>query len=226
MNKFNIALGKLYTIFEDYKEIIAVYLYGSVARGDFSLRHSDLDLFIILNQKKSLKKSAEIISNIITNIGFQHGVRVQIEFQGLNVNDVDKSLLRKVMIEGRLIYSSGFVTFDKYKIGLKAFSIYKYFNPNKNQRARFSQILHGYKSFYYKTIDNIKSIKSMGNPKTQQKLKKERITKEYKGIIDNKDIIEIGKGAIMVSNEKEKYIKKLFDDFEIEYKFEKMIYSE
>lgn len=132
------------------------------------------------------------------------------------------------MDEGKLIYSKGFVTFDKYKIGLKAYMLYKYFNPNKNNRARFSQILHGFKSSYYKHFNtiNYKSLINISSGKTKQKPRKIKVTKEYKGIIDNKDIIEIGKGAIMVSNEKEKYIKRLFDDFGIEYEFEKMVYSE
>ncbi|MBI4453648.1 nucleotidyltransferase domain-containing protein [Candidatus Woesearchaeota archaeon] len=226
MNKFNIALGKLYTIFEDYKEIIAVYLYGSVARGDFSLRHSDLDLFVILNQKKPLKKSVEQINHLITNIAFQNGVNAHVEFQGTIIEDKDESLLKKIMEEGQLVYSRGFITFEKYKIGLKAFLFYKYTILKKKYRSRFSQILHGYSSSYYKSIHD-KNKKEKGLEKNKNNMPKlEKVTKNYNGIINNKDIIEVGKGALMVSKEKEKYIKKLFEDYGAKYELVKMVYSE
>jgi predicted nucleotidyltransferase len=204
----------LYDTFEAEKDIIAVYLFGSVARGDFSIRHSDLDLFVILDQRKPLSKTVKQMENTIKGIAFQEGVRAHLEFQGLEVNDEDRSLLRKVMEEGRLIFSRGFVAFDKYKIGLKPFLLYHFSVINKENRARFSQILHGYTSFYYKDTT------------TGKKLSKEKILKEYKGIIDGRDIIEAGKGALLVAKEKEKYITKLFVDFSVEYKQIRMIYLE
>ncbi|MFH1439574.1 MAG: nucleotidyltransferase domain-containing protein [Candidatus Woesearchaeota archaeon] len=205
-NKFDTAMNNIYLSYEQFKEIVAVYLYGSVARGDFSLRHSDLDLFIILNQQKPHKKTTEQINSLITAIGFENGVNVQIEFQGLKVNEEDKSLIRKVMEEGRLVFSSGFIVFDKYQIGLKPYLFYKYKIPNMKYRARFSQILHGYKSSYYK--------------------KEEKITKQYKGIIDNIGLIEVGKGAILVSKDKEIYLLKLFKEFDIDFSMVRMVYLE
>ena len=47
------AIEELKLLFPKIKEILIVILYGSVARGDFSRRHSDLDLLIVLNQKKT-----------------------------------------------------------------------------------------------------------------------------------------------------------------------------
>ena len=43
-------------VFPKIKEILVVFVYGSVARGDHSQRHSDLDLFVILKRKKVTEK--------------------------------------------------------------------------------------------------------------------------------------------------------------------------
>ena len=51
MNKFEETISALKGEFTKEKNILVVYLYGSVARGDFSERHSDMDLFIIINRR-------------------------------------------------------------------------------------------------------------------------------------------------------------------------------
>src|SRR3989338_6782397 len=95
-NKFELTLSILQNLFLQYKKIEVVYLYGSVARGDYSLRHSDLDLLLILSCNAN-KKLEEKIKNALITLGLKNGVKVQIEFVGKNVIEEDHSLLRKVI---------------------------------------------------------------------------------------------------------------------------------
>ncbi len=69
----------------------------------------------------------------------------------------------------------------------------------------FSKLLPGRKSWYWKG--------------------KEKVVKEYVGIIDEKEIIELGKGVIMVLKSREKDLKHIFEQFKVEYKLKKIVYA-
>lgn len=174
---FESALNELSLVFPKLKEILIVILYGSVARGDFSRRHSDLDLLIVLKTKKTNEAIVNKIRSLIRQVCVKYGVRAHPEFQGYIIRDEDKSLLRKMIEEGKVIYSSGNWFFDNQLIGLKQYLMYTFSTKSSKRKTLFSKILHGKKSWYYKG--------------------KEKIVKKYPGIIDDRSIILIGRGGVV-----------------------------
>jgi predicted nucleotidyltransferase len=203
MNKFEKTLGELEEKFIEIKEISIVILYGSIARGDYSLRHSDMDLFIILN--KINEKIISRINDKLLPIGSRNGVKVHIEYQGMKIKEKDHTLIEKMIEEGNVIYSNAFMVFPTDKIGLKQYIVYEFSSDKPAIKTRISQILHGRKSWYFKD--------------------KKKIVKTYKGIADNKEIILVGKGAVMVSKDKQKDIISMFERLGVEYKIKKIVYG-
>lgn len=204
-DKFEAAIEKLMGEFSRHREILTVYAYGSVARGDYSLRHSDLDLFIIINKKEIPEKLKEKITERIISISNEFGVKAHPEFQETEIRPEDQSLLRKIIEEGRCIYSSGVFAFTGGQLGLKQYIIYEYSLKDSPQKSYFSKALHGRKSWYYQD--------------------EKKITKEYKGIIDSTDIITLGKGALLVAKEKQKDIELMFNNFKANYRIIRLVYG-
>ena len=202
---FESAIDEIKTAFSYFKEVLIVILYGSVARGDFSRRHSDLDLFVIINNKKVDAKLKKKIDEKIASICFKHSVRAHLEFQGSMIKEDDRTLIRKLVEEGRIIFSSGIFMIDNELMGLKQYLLYAFSTKNSKKRTLFSKTLHGKKSWYYK--------------------EGEKILKEYPGIIDNKSIFFAGRGGLLVSKEKQKNIEGTFNHFNVDYKIIKIVYA-
>jgi len=205
MNKYEETLQELQKEFIREKDIIVVYLFGSVARGDFSERHSDMDLFIVINKKNLSEKLKEKINSRILPLGTAHGVRIHPEYQGIKIKAEDQSLVRKMIEEGKIIYSSGVFNFLHDQIGLKQYIIYSYSLKKSKNKTLFSKAVHGRKSWYYSG--------------------KEKIVKEYKGIADKEDIIPLGRGDIMVAKKRQKDIEILFKRFNIDYQIKRIVYG-
>ena len=202
---FESAIDDIKIAFSCFKEVLIVILYGSVARGDFSRRHSDLDLVVIINKKKVNDKLKKKIDEKISSICFRHSVRAHLEFQGTTISEDDRTLMKKMIEEGKVIYSSGVWFFNNQLIGLKQYIIYFFSAKNSDKRTYFSKTLHGKKSWYYKG--------------------KKKIIKEYPGIIDDKKVILVGKGGLLVTKEKQEDIEFLFQKFNIDYKIKKIVYA-
>ncbi|MBI5002953.1 nucleotidyltransferase domain-containing protein [Candidatus Woesearchaeota archaeon] len=208
-NKFEYTLSLLQEKFAAHKEIEVVYLYGSVSRGDYSLRHSDLDLLLILSCTSN-KKIEEKIKNALISLGLKNGVKIQIEFIGKNITEEDHSLLRKVIEEGKVLYAKGTVVFDHLQLGLRQFIVYSYSLKKSTQKSYFSKVLHGRKSWYYEKRKNGK---------------REKIVKEYAGIIDNNTIFELGRGALLVAKERQKDMLHVFEQFGVVYEIKRIVYG-
>ncbi|MEK6921615.1 MAG: nucleotidyltransferase domain-containing protein [Nanoarchaeota archaeon] len=206
-NKFDITLSALQEKFSFHKEIKVVYLYGSVARGDYSLRHSDLDLLVVLSCNSN-KKIEEKIENTLVPLGLKESVKIQIEFVGKNITEEDHSLLRKVIEEGKVLYARGTIVFDHLQLGLHQFIVYSYSLKQSTQKSYFSKVLHGRKSWYY-----------------DGKKKGKKVIKEYPGIIDNNSIFELGRGALLVSKERQKDILRVFEQFGVVYEIKRIVYG-
>lgn len=202
---FESAIEDVKIAFSYFNEVLTAILYGSVARRDFSRRHSDLDLFVVINKKKIGNGLKRKIDEKIASICFRHSVRVHLEFQGIAIKDQDRTLIKKIIEEGKVIYSSGIWTFNNKLIGLKQYILYSLSAAHSKKRTLFSKVLHGKKSWYYKG--------------------KEKIVKEYPGIIDNENIMLIGRGGLLVSKEKQKDIQYTFQKFNIDYKIKKIVYA-
>lgn len=205
-NKYSKTISRLVAeVFPNFKEILVVFLYGSVSRGDFSLRHSDLDLFIILKSKLGSETIKEKLDQIILSVGHMEGVKIHPEYQGIIIQREDRTLVQKMIQEGKIIYSTGIFTFDYQQVGLQQYLIYDFSLKNAINPTMFSKVLHGRKSWYWKG--------------------KEKVIKEYKGIIDGEDFIELGKGVMMVMKSREKDLKHIFEQFKVEYALKKIVYA-
>jgi len=205
MIEANKAVDEFVEEMPDFKEVIAVFLYGSLARKEYSRRHSDIDLLIAINKKKISSALSDRIEKRISAINAKYKVRIHAEYQPLNIIEEDRSLLRKIIEEGKLIYSSGIFVLGKEQLGLKAYYVFTFSAKERSKQTRLSQILHGRKSWYYKG--------------------KNKIVKSYPGIIDEKSVIELGKGCIMVSADKRVHIEQMLDRMGINYKMKKIIYG-
>lgn len=139
-----------------YKHVFAVILYGSVARGDYSIRHSDIDILVILDMKVKKK-----VNKIINAISVKFRVKIHPEYQSVNIKKKDETLLCKMFEEGKILFSKGFWFMDKSKLGLSAFRLYIFDTStlDKVNRVMFSRALHG-REGYEGLIDNISVINS------------------------------------------------------------------
>ncbi|MBI5880504.1 nucleotidyltransferase domain-containing protein [archaeon] len=204
-DKFEVTIQKLLRVFPGIKDVLVVYLYGSVARKDYSLRHSDLDLFIVVKSASVSRGLRERIDGLIIPVGLGNGVRIHTEYQGTQVRKQDQTLLRKMVEEGKVMYSSGVFTFSHGQLGLGQFLIYTYSSKEAGEKTMLSKILHGRKSSYGK------------GPK--------KVVKEYAGIVDGKSIISLGRGVLMVAKQKQRDIERLFTRLGAGYKLERIVYS-
>ena len=204
-DKFETVIQGLLGIFPGIKEVLVVYLYGSVARKDYSLRHSDLDLLIVINSKSVPEKLKQKIDKKIIPIGLKNKVRTHIEYQGTKVREQDQTLIRKMVEEGKILYSSGVFTFDYDQIGLGQFLIYSYSALKSKRKTTLSKALHGRMSWYYKG--------------------KKKIVKEYTGLIDGRTVIPLGNGVLMVAKKKQQDIERVFEEYGAEYTIRKVVYA-
>lgn len=144
MNKVEESLLELKKKLFAYKEIFAVILYGSVARGDYSIRHSDIDIFVLIENGKSKDK----INKTIDKLSLKYRARFHPEYQTLDIKEEDHTLLWKMFEEGKVLFSRGIFFIDKKKLGLDAIRLYRFDTSSidKVKRVMFSRALHGRKN--------------------------------------------------------------------------------
>ncbi|HII15899.1 MAG TPA: nucleotidyltransferase domain-containing protein [Nanoarchaeota archaeon] len=205
MNEENKAVDSFVNEMPPLKDISAVFLYGSLARGDYSKRHSDIDLLVLSHRRKVPILLKDKVEKIASRINAEYKVRLHPEYQGIYAANEDKSLLRKMLEEGRLLYSRGIFLLGADSLGLRAFYLFEFHVGLRLMQVKLSQILHGRKSWYY--------------------YKGKKIVKSYPGLIDDKEIISLGNGRILVSREKRKDIERIFGNLGIEYAIKKIVYS-
>ncbi|MFH1637349.1 MAG: nucleotidyltransferase domain-containing protein [Candidatus Woesearchaeota archaeon] len=199
------AVDKFVKEMPNFKDVIIVFLYGSLARKEYSKRHSDIDLLIVVNKKKVPSSLIDKIEDLVSRINAKLRVRIQPEFQAISISKEDGSLLRKMLEEGEVVYASGMFVLGNGQLGLKAYYIFTFNVKDRVKQTRLSQILHGRKSWYYKG--------------------KEKVVKTYPGIIDETEIIGVGKGGVMVSREKREYVEQMLKAFGAEYRIKKIVYA-
>lgn len=186
-------------------DVVAVFLYGSAARGGYSPRHSDIDIMIFLRTINVPKRIEKAIKSNVLDISAAHKVRIHPEFQGTAVQERGKTLIQKVLEEGRLIYSNGAMVISGKRIGLEPFYLYTFSTKDKSKRPLLSKALHGGSSWYYKDG--------------------KKISKEYPGMIDNSTIIETGKGSLLVKKSRRHDIESAFRIHGADYTIKKIVYG-
>lgn len=93
-----VQLKKIQNYFAKQKDVVAVYLYGSFAKGA-THKHSDIDFGILFNPPiKTYYRLGEII-NDLSDIGLP----AEIDVRNLNLDDSPVFLMN--VLQGQLIYS-------------------------------------------------------------------------------------------------------------------------
>jgi len=154
------------------KEINAVVLFGSFARGDYSIRHSDVDIMIFLDKEKKDTNLEERIRKKVVGLCIDKELSAHTLFQYKILEEEDKSLMRTIAKEGKVILSRKTLVISDEVLGLKEYFLVKFDSAGvkpiiKNKLQRF---LYGY------------TMKG----------------KKYKGIVDGEKVISAGKGAVIV----------------------------
>jgi predicted nucleotidyltransferase len=205
MNNEEMAVNAFVNEMPSVKDVSAVFLYGSFARGDYSKRHSDIDLLVLSSSRKVPAQLKDRVEKIASRINVEYNLRLHPEYQGAVISGQDKSLVRKMMEEGQLVYSSGMLMLGHELLGLKAYYLLEFHVGLRLMQIKLSQILHGRKSWYF--------------------YKGKKVVKSYPGLIDDKDIISMGNGRILVSRDKRKDIERIFGNLGIEYAIKKIVYA-
>ncbi len=157
------------------EEINGVVLFGSFARGDYSFRHSDIDIMIFLDETKKNQKLEENILKIVTKLQLGKDLSFHTLFQYRKIEEEDQSLMLTISNEGKVLFAKNTLVISNNLLGLKNYYLIKFDTAKvsalaKNKLQRF---LHGY------------SINK----------------KKYLGIIDEDKVLSAGRGAIIVSEE-------------------------
>ena len=204
--KFHQALQEMVSILKKEKTISAVILFGSMARGDFSPLHSDIDLFVIIDEKKEVSSLEKELSMKAIGTGNKYKATIHLTFQYLKAKKEDQSLLRKLAGEGKVLYCKDILIISKELLGLKPFEliIFDTKDATQLQRTKFSRFLHGATLWYKK-----------GG---------EKVIKKYSGIADNQSVFEAGKGALLISIDKVEKFQELAEEMGIKVKSKGLFY--
>ena len=154
-----------------FDEINAVVLFGSYARGDYSVK-SDLDVMVFIDEEIENKQIEEKIRKIIIKINLHKEILIHTIFQYNMIQEEDKSLMLTIAREGNVIFSKKTIIISQNILGLKPFVLLKFETDKLDQvkKNKLQRFLNGY------------VVKG----------------KKYAGLIDNYEIIKAGKGAIIV----------------------------
>lgn len=173
--QFEMLTASLKKELHKIKEINAVVLFGSFARGDYSIKHSDIDVMVFIdNTEKQPKLEEKILKRIISlNLGKELSIHTL--FQYKKIDEEDKSLMLTIANEGKVLFSKKLIVICDNILGLKNYFLIRFDTTKlkpviKNKLQRF---LHGY------TING----------------------KKYKGIVDEDRVLSAGRGAIIVPQE-------------------------
>ena len=173
--QFNSLMNSLKKELIKIEEISAVVLFGSYARGDYSLRHSDIDIMIFIDKDKKNLKLEEKIRKIIIKLSLDKDLSVHALFQYKKIEEEDRSIMLTIANEGKVLFAKKTLVISDNILGLKGYLLIKFDTAGvkpviKNKLQRF---LYGY------------TIKG----------------KRYKGIVNGETILNAGKGAIIVPEE-------------------------
>ncbi len=173
-------LKDLPPLFRKKEEVLAIILFGSFARGEYSPQHSDIDLMILLDRIEEDKALEEAIRKKVATLSTPQQIPIHLLFQYRNVKEEDKSLLLTIAREGKVIFSRKTVVISQNLLGIRPYLLLRFNTTNlpsikKNKLQRF---LYGYKG-------------------------KE---KRYQGLVDGEQVFSAGQGAILVPEEISKKI--------------------
>ena len=188
-------------VFEDEvkEKIKEVILFGSVAKGTFD-KKSDIDLFFNIKEKKDEKEIEEKLKSILKSFEVKSektwalkNIKLPISFIAGNLEDKTWKNIKEEII------SSGIVLYGEYKENPEGLNhnylfYYSLSNLHRKNKMKFIRIMFGY------------SLK-----KGSSNYEQEGLLKQIKGL-------KLGSNAILIPSYEILKIKKVFNDFKINYK--------
>lgn len=172
---FEKTISKIKTELKKIKSIDAVVLFGSFARGDYSDRHSDIDIMVFLDEDEKNPKLEEKILKKVIQLSVGKLTSVHTVFQYKKIKEEDASLLLTISDEGKTVFSRKSIIINKDILGLKSHHVIRFDSAGVNQirKNKLQRFLYGY------------SVNG----------------KKYKGLVDGEKVTSAGKGAIIVPKE-------------------------
>ena len=157
---------------QKFGEVSAVVMFGSFARGDYSTRHSDIDVMVFIDKENEDVQLEEKIRKAIIKHNLGKIIGAHVLFQHKNVGEEDRSLMLTIAKEGKVIFARKTIVISQNILGLKSFILLRFDTTGKQPvvKNRLHRFLHGY------------TLKG----------------KHYKGIIDGENVFSAGQGAIIV----------------------------
>jgi len=170
------------------KDVKAVILYGSLARGEFTSR-SDIDLFILTTDDKTQKEVQDKVIELESEIGrnIQPTIRTVAELQ-----KTDTGLLQNIFQEGKILYLREPSDIPSaLLLQQKPYLIYSFQISSLKQKdkARFNRQLY------------------------EQTRKGYR----YKGLLQEIGGQKLSSGCVMISYEQRERIERLFKKFRVKF---------
>lgn len=100
--EFDETLKKSVDYIKKNKKVLNIILFGSYARNDHSLNHSDIDLYILMDYKKRDFKIEREMWRFVNSIGYNIQVHLSFEYQNILK---EGSLLRyNILKDGIILY--------------------------------------------------------------------------------------------------------------------------
>jgi len=174
--------------FSQIKDVKAVILYGSLARGEFTSR-SDIDLFIVTEGTKTQKELQEKVIELESKIGrnIQPTIRTVAELK-----KTDTGLLQNIFQEGGILYLKEPLDIPStLLLKQKPYLIYTFQINNLSQKdkAKFNRKLYG-------------------------EIKKGY---EYEGLLRKLGGQKLSSGCVMVPFSQKENVEKFFKKFKVKF---------
>lgn len=122
---------KIVTRLSAIKDLKAVILYGSFARGDYGPR-SDVDLMLITTKKETIEELQDAIISLEIGRSVQPVIRTEKE-----LSETDSGLLQNLFLEGKILFLRGPLDLDvSALLQLKPSLVYTFDLGNLDQKAK------------------------------------------------------------------------------------------
>ncbi len=113
------------------KDLKAIILYGSFARGDYGPR-SDIDLMLITTKKETIEELQDAIISLEIGRSIQPVIRTEKELA-----ETDTGLLQNLFLEGKILFLREPLDIDiSALLHLKPFLVYTFDLGNLDQKAK------------------------------------------------------------------------------------------
>jgi len=113
------------------KDLKAIILYGSFARGDYGPR-SDIDLMLITTKKETIEELQDAIISLELGRSIQPVIRTEKELA-----ETDTGLLQNLFLEGKILFLREPLDIDiSALLQLKPFLVYTFDLGNLDQKAK------------------------------------------------------------------------------------------